>query len=344
MAFGFNNHYDERNVTIPGDDWEEPQRPRWQIILKALIVFLILAIIGVFAYVFYILTSISADPLSFGPLAGRPDGRTNILILGVGDPGHAGGELADTNMVLSLDYATNRAAFISLPRDLRVSIPGYGRNKINQANALGGPKLAVATVEQTLDIPIHYYMQTDFSGLKQAVDAVGGIDVEVKELLYDPEYPCDDNQYKSCGFELHPGSYHIDGTTALKYVRCRKGTCGNDFGRALRQQEVLQKVEAKAFDPSFIKTPFRLQRLSVAFQSNVRTDLSVNDIINLGLFWRKVEEGSIQNVVFSTRPDGYLISATGSSDLLPRGGDFDEIQEVVLRVFDNPENAPAPID
>jgi anionic cell wall polymer biosynthesis LytR-Cps2A-Psr (LCP) family protein len=73
----------------------------------------------------------------------KRDGRVNILLLGVGDPGHAGEGLADTNMVISLNTKTDQVAMISLPRDLRVKVPGYGYQKINNAHAEGDIPLAV---------------------------------------------------------------------------------------------------------------------------------------------------------------------------------------------------------
>lgn len=341
MALDYNDRY-ERKVTLPGEEWDEPSKPKWKVLLKALLVFLVLAIIGVLAYVYYILSSISADPLNMSPLSGAAEGRTNILVMGVGDVGHAGANLADTNMLVSIEHRTNRIAMISLPRDLRVPIPGYGMKKINQAHALGGPDLAVQTVEKTLKIPVHYYMKTDFSGLEEAVDAVGGVDVVVKERLYDPNYPCRNNPGKSCGFELDQGSHHLNGAMALQYVRCRKGTCGDDFGRAMRQQEVLQQVQARASDPNFVKTPYRLQRLSVTFKDNVKTNLSVNNMISLGLKTRKIPENGIQNIVLSNKPGGYLTNSSFGSDLVPIGGNFRTIQELVRDVFERPQNVPDP--
>lgn len=283
------------------------------------------------AVVWYSLSRLSINPLDFGPLAAT-GGRTNILIMGIGDPGHAGEKLSDTMMVLSLDKATKQAAFLSLPRDLRVKVPGYGYYKVNNANALGGPELAEQTVANTLDIPIHYYIKTDFTGLKQAVDAVGGIDITVKDELRDPEYPCADNEGLACGIDIKPGDYHMDGTMALQYARCRKGTCGNDFGRAARQQEVLQKLKDKITQPGFYFNPAADSALLGAVSQNSQTNMSINDLVKVAWFMKNVT--GTKNFVLSTSPGGLLMGDPyGSSDLLPVGGDYSAIQDKAHNIF-----------
>jgi LCP family protein required for cell wall assembly len=288
----------------------------------------------VFAFLSFQVGKITTNPFSWGKLKGEADGRVNILLLGVGDPGHAGEGLADTNMVISLNTKTDKVAMISLPRDLRVKVPGYGYQKINNAHAEGDIPLAVKTVEQTLDVPIHYYVRANFSGLEQAVDAVGGITIDVKEPLYDPEYPCDKNQYRSCGFSLKAGTTKMDGALALKYARCRKGTCGDDFGRAMRQQEVLQAIRAKAMSMETLSNPAKLNALLGSAANNIKTDLSINNIMRLSEFSKKFGDANETiNVVFSLKPNGFLKSSGTSSDLLPVGGNFDAIQAFVANVF-----------
>src|SRR5664279_3282734 len=127
-------------------------------------------------------------------LKGEGDGRVNILVMGIGGAGHDGPNLSDTMMVMSLDPKTKDVAMLSIPRDLYVKIPGHGSGKINAANAYGGPALAEQVVENVIGVPIHYYAVMDFSGFKQAVDAVGGVDINVAAPLYDPEFPCDNDR------------------------------------------------------------------------------------------------------------------------------------------------------
>ncbi len=300
-----------------------------------------IAIIALSAYLLTHVTKISSNPFAIGKLKGEADGRINIMLLGIGDPGHDGETLADTNMVVSINTKTNEAAMISIPRDTRVKIPGYGYNKINQAHAdgfsnnkdQGGIDLAKQTIESTLEIPIHYYVRANFTGLKQMVDAVGGIDINVTEALYDPEFPCDKNQYKSCGFKIKAGTQHMDGATALKYARCRKGNCGDDFGRALRQQEVLTAVRSKAISAQTLINPAKLNSLMNAASSNIKTDLSVNNISRLIDLSKKIDQSKTINVVFSTKPNGFLKQSNSSSDLVPVDGTFSAIAEFVKNVF-----------
>src|SRR5207342_2327164 len=105
-----------------------------------------LAVVGYGGYLAINVAKISTQPLQLGGLVSDETGRVNILVLGVGDPGHSGEGLSDTMMVLSMDTKTKRIAQISIPRDLRVKIPGYGYNKINAANAYGGVALAQQVV------------------------------------------------------------------------------------------------------------------------------------------------------------------------------------------------------
>jgi LCP family protein required for cell wall assembly len=226
-------------------------------------------------------------------------------------------------------------AMVSVPRDLRVRVSGYGFSKVNAANAYGGAALAQQTIANTLGIPIHYYLTTNFKGLAQAVDAVGGLDVTVKERLYDSEYPCDDNQYKACGIDIAAGNYHMDGALALKYSRCRKGTCGNDFGRAARQQEIIQKLRDKVSTPAVYLSPTTDAALLGAVSSNSQTNMSANNLLELA--WDLKGSKQTINFVLSTSPGGFLRGdPAGSSDLLPLGGDFSDIQDYVKNIFTLP--------
>lgn len=298
--------------------------------LKYLAIAIVIVVIAVIGFVWYNLAKLSVNPLDFGPL-NATNGRTNILVLGIGDPGHPGQNLSDTIMVISIDHTSGKVALISLPRDLRVPIPGYYSTKINEANALGGPKLAEQTVANTLGVPINYYVKTDFTGLKNLVDDVGGLGITVTSRLSDPEYPCAGNENKVCGIDIEPGTYHMNGATVLEYVRCRKGTCGNDFGRAARQQDVIAKLRDRMTRPGVYLNP----KTDAAILSTVRaysqTDLSVNDMATVA---RQMHDApQTANVVFSTVPGGLLTGIPGTSDLAPIGGTFSQIQAKVQNIF-----------
>lgn len=272
-------------------------------------------------------------------LAGEGDGRINILLLGVGDSGHEGGNLSDTMMVASLDPRTKDVAMLSIPRDLYVKIPGRGQQKINAANTYG-PDVAKSVVSKMLDLPIHYYIQTDFSAFKQAIDAVGGVDIVVEEALRDQSYPCDKNPGRSCGYYQAAGRHHMNGNQALKYVRCRKGNCGNDFGRAMRQQEVMIALREKATEASTLSNPVKLSKLIDAAGKNVKTDLSLNEIQKLALIAKDVNTSKIAKHVLNEGEEGLLMSGNGmfvgaGYILIPKAGafNFSEIQDLAHGIF-----------
>lgn len=312
-------------------------RRKWWSFKKIVVILLFLAMVGLILYVGYIVSivaKISTNTWQLGPLETDANGRTNILILGVGDAGHAGEKLSDSMMVLSLK-GSNRSARISIPRDLRVEIPEYGESKINAAHAYGGVQLAEQTVSNNLGIPIHYYVRTNFTGLKTVVDSIGGVEVDVKKALVDVEYPCEDNQYRACGLNIRPGVQHMDGTTALQYVRCRKGTCGNDFGRAERQQEVMNLVIARLLKPDNLVDLKLLNQVALALQQGVQTDLGGIQMVQLARVLMQSPQDSAGNFVLSTSPGGLLRSdPVGSSDLVPLGGNFSAIEQKINGIFE----------
>jgi len=301
-----------------------------------LIVFAVLFSLGVIFALYLVMhvTKISSRPFSLtSKLDGESTGRVNILLLGVGDPEHDGAKLSDTNIVLSLDTQTHQAALISLPRDMQVSIPGHGQDKINAADSYGDVPLARQTVENLLGIKINYYVKINFTGLKEIVDDVGGIDVTNTTLLYDPEFPCDSPDTKICGYRLAPGQYHLDGDAALKYARCRKGTCGSDFGRDTRQQQVLQIVAKKALTLPNLVNPAKFNALLSTVSNNVTTDLSLTNMTRLYNLSKQYNISNPIQVVFDTSPGGYLAQSPYNSNLIPASGNYTSLARLVQNVF-----------
>ncbi len=284
----------------------------------------------------------SIDPTK---LKGEGDGRINVLVLGVGGAGHDGPNLSDTIMVMSIDPSTKDVAMLSVPRDLYVKIPATGKyltqyGKINAANAYGGPELASKVVETVTGAPLHYYVVVDFSGFKQAIDAVGGIDINVPAALYDSEFPCD-NDRGICPLSIKAGQQHMNGTVALRYARCRHGVCGGDFGRAARQQEVLVALRNKALQLSTLTNPVRLSALIDAVGSHIKTSLQLNEITRLAGIAKDVNPTKITNRVLDYgKPDSLLIDGSGmiegaGSIELPKAGTFvyDDIHDFVKNIF-----------
>jgi len=309
---------------------------RWvkRILLGLLAIVLIVAV-GLTWFGVHTLKGVSSKPFDVSALTADANGRTNVLILGIGDPGHAGQNLSDSIMVVSFNKQTKQVATISIPRDTEARIPGYGYRKINNANALGGSELAAETVSGLLGIPIDYTIVTNFTGLKQLVDAVGGVDVDVKEALVDTEYPCTDNEYQSCGINIQPGMQHMDGARVLEYTRCRKGTCGNDFGRAERQQEVINLLMAKLVQPRIWLNPVSAAAVSNALRTGITTDLSGPNMVRLAWAWSH-KTGEPIRWVLSTAPGGLLRSSGSSTNLVPVGGDYTAIVNQAINIFTNP--------
>lgn len=320
---------------------EQPRKKSWvKRILSILLIGLLVLIIGAAWFGFRTISGVSSQPFALGGLAADSGGRTNVLILGVGDPGHAGQNLSDSIMVVSFNPSTKQVATTSIPRDTEAVIPGYGARKINNANALGGTALASETVSNMLDIPIHYTVTTNFSGLSQLVDAVGGLDVDVKEALIDNEYPCASNEYASCGINIQPGLQHMDGARVLEYTRCRKGTCGNDFGRAARQQEVIGLLMVELTKPSLWLNPMKSTAVSNALRTGIDTDLSGANMARLALQWSR-KQGEVIRWVLSIAPGGFLRS-DGTGNLVPATGNYRAIQAQAANLFSDPPPQDAP--
>lgn len=290
------------------------------------------------------LTAQAAQDPDLSGLTKEGGSRVNILLLGVGDPSHAGSTLSDTMMVASIDLKTKNIVLLSLPRDLYVPIPGHGSDKINSANAYGelkarggGPDLAKLTVGQLLDEPIHNYIRVDFSAFKQGVNALGGVSVNVTDSLYDSDYPCDRDEHYACGFSIKAGTQNLTGDVALKYVRCRKGNCGNDFGRATRQQQVLMAMRAKALSLSTLTNPAKIAGLIDAVGDNAKTDLSLAEIQNLAGALKEIDPTAVTSKVLDNSEAGLVTTANigGASVVIPRAGvgNFTAIRELTHSLF-----------
>lgn len=221
----------------------------------------------------------TATPPSSGDSTLRPLQQTqNILLIGTDQKDLDTIGRTDTIIVLALDLPGQRAALISLPRDIYLPIPGYGYSRINMAYALGeerqpggGVNLLASTIEQNFDIPIHNYVRIDFSGFKDMVDAVGGVDITVDCPIYD------DNFWRFFGVgTLEKGTYRMTGEQALYYARSRKTT--SDFDRSRRQQQVLMALREEVMDAGLVP---RIPALWLALRDAVDTDLNVKDIVSL---------------------------------------------------------------
>lgn len=177
-----------------------------------------------------------------------------------------GGQRADTIIVVQVDTAKNRTVVLSIPRDLRVPIPGHGEGKINTAFELGGANLMVRTVANLTGLRINHYVQVNFAGFERLVDAIGGVPICINKPLQD----------KLAGLNLpHKGCYTLRGSQALAFVRARhiQGDLIPDFSRISRQQQFLQALVHKALSAGAV---FDIPALIRAAQKNLVLDDKLN--------------------------------------------------------------------
>ncbi|MFQ5812778.1 MAG: LCP family protein [Anaerolineae bacterium] len=268
--------------------------------------------------------------------------RVNILLLGIDQrEGQHGPWRTDTMIVLTIDPENNTAGMLSIPRDLWVSIPGYGEDRINTAHYTGdlkkypggGPALAIKTVQYNLGIPIHYYFRVNFSGFVEAIDTIGGIDIYVEEEIDDPLYP--DNAYGYDPLYIPAGSQHMDGELALKYARTRHG--GSDFDRLRRQQQVIMAVRDKVLRFGILPQLLpKLPELLKTVGDSVQTDLQLDEMLNLVQLASKIDDGHIKAAAIDSSMTEPTTRYNGAQVLIPIR---DEIRAVVDEIFAEPAQA-----
>ena len=205
----------------------------------------------------------------------------NALLLGVdersGDKGRS-----DTMIFLSLNPDTNKMLMLSIPRDTYVNIPGRGMDKINHAYAFGNSELSVQTVEDFLDTTIHFYGKVNMEGLKDGVDALGGVTVQ------------NNRQFTQSGKTFETGELHLNGTEALAYSRMRKQDPKGDLGRNDRQQQIIDAMIDKGMSfGSFTK----VQNILDALGSNVETNLQMEEMRKLFMDYRGTRSETVREDV-----------------------------------------------
>jgi LCP family protein required for cell wall assembly len=182
----------------------------------------------------------------------------------------------DTLLIFVADRATPRVGMISLPRDLWVQIANnHGEERINAAYELGGSQTAMQTVSNVIGQRIDRYAVVGLQGVRDIVDAVGGVDITVTEAIHDDTYPTDDYGYQVV--DIPAGRQHMNGDTALKYARSRHQD--SDFGRIARQQQVLAAVRNALMNP--LNWP-RIPAVAAALTQSIRTDVSPLDAVAVG--------------------------------------------------------------
>ena len=209
--------------------------------------------------------------------------RVNIMLMGVDERVEDVGR-SDTLMVASLDSNQEKVSLLSIPRDTRVQIKRHGYDKINAAYAYGGEALSKNTVESFLGINIDHYIIVNTSSFGKMIDAIGGIDIDVENRMF-YEDPWDDNG--GLVIDLKPGFQHMDGKTAITYVRYRDEE--GDAGRVRRQQRFMRACFDKLSDPSMM---VKLPEIIKEARNAVKTDLSISEMIELAKTLKLADESA----------------------------------------------------
>lgn len=245
-------------------DQRKSRRNRFLLILTCLLLF-----ISVAGATYYWSTGGKFEKArKAGAITGLPH-KVNILVMGVDERSDDVGR-SDTMFVVTVDTSTKAVSMLSVPRDTRVKIPGYGWDKINHAYSEGGYKLSQRTVEDLLGIPMDYYAIINFAAFNKIVDAVGGVTIDVEKRMYyeDP--------YDNLLIDLKPGEQKMDGRTAIKYVRYRDED--GDIGRIERQQKFIKAMLKEVTSPFILP---RIPGIIREVNSALQTDMTTAEMLNL---------------------------------------------------------------
>ena len=264
--------------------------------------------------------------------------RVNILLLGSdtdgkGNDGKNGAPLAQTDIVVTIDSSTNYVGMLSIPRDLRVIIPGYGAGKMDWAFSYGyqsnassdhyadAAGLAIATVKENFNISIDYYAWVGLDGFIKVIDTAGGVDVEALHPMVDDVYPNDIKAQNIYGYKrlyIAPGPQHMNGLEALEYVRTRHSDLGGDFGRSVRQQQILTALKGKLQSSD---TVAKLPEYAKDLIGYLRTNMEIPNVVKMANYARTIDATKINKLV---------LSPPYSSAINDKSGDFAPRCDVIL--------------
>jgi polyisoprenyl-teichoic acid--peptidoglycan teichoic acid transferase len=210
-----------------------------------------------------------SGPAGKAPLLNIPDDQVNILLLGSDQRPYEGGYRTDVIMVVSVNLDSKTINLISFPRDLYVTLPGLYNDRINAAQFRGGFSLLAETFEYNFGFRPDYYGMIHLNGFAGLIDALGGVDVQVARNHTDER-----TGYGN--YTVYAGTVHMDGETALWYVRSRKTT--SDFDRTRRQQEVVNAIVRRLVS---LDAAVKFPSLYSQFQSTIETNLPLSEITPL---------------------------------------------------------------
>ncbi|HJP96330.1 MAG TPA: LCP family protein [Candidatus Saccharimonadales bacterium] len=349
---------------------EEPKKRDWKKIFKRAGITLAVFVLLAGGWVGWKFVSNSAKIFGwnnlFGlfqrtKLKGEDEGRVNILLAGnsADDPGHGGGNLTDSIMIMSINTNDNTAFLLSVPRDLYVNIPDHGYAKINEAYqdgeqdnfsesgyADGGMGLLEKTISQNFGMSFQYYALVNYSALREGVNAVGGITVNIQSTdprgLYDPSRDLTTGQAL---VNLSNGQHTLNGQQALDLARARGDSYGSygygrsDYTRTENQRMILIALKDKVSSSSTLANPIKLGELFDSLGNNVKTDMKLAEVKRLSTVTKKIPGADITSASLNNGTDVILLTnytnKYGQSTLVPKAGidDYSEIQAYVQKLI-----------
>ena len=269
------------------------------------------------------------------PVPLRKD-RVNFLFLGVAGEGNSAPQLTDTILIINSSPKGDNPVGVSIPRDLLIKYPNANYyTKINALYQEGGIKTIAKKIFEITNLEIDYYLVLDLNSVKDLINKLDGIDIEVKEDIYDPKFPAEYNSFEI--FSLAKGDQHLNGETALKYIRTRNQPMG-DFSRIERQQQVISAIKDKILDLSFIWDFPKILSLWNILQKNASTNI---DLIDLKYAWNLIKKANVDEIKFNAIAPPLVISDTTilgnetASVLVPKVGtnNYTEIQAFINKLI-----------
>ena len=264
--------------------------------------------------------------------------KTNILLIGMPGKPWPAPDLTDSIEIISINNKTKKIITIAIPRDLLVQIPGSKyETKINALYSIeNSPKMLQKKAEEITGLKIQYYLIVNLSSIEKVIDALGGIDINVKETLTDYSFPTEDRGYEL--FTIEAGLNHLDGKSAIKYMRSRN-TARGDFGRVERQQQAMEAIRKKAGKLNLFSDFAKI--ISIFQEFDDKTNINIGEIKTMANLAKGISKNKIDYFALDAGEKNSLLlyeetlfGSQVASVLWPRKGIFDysEIQTKITNL------------
>ncbi len=315
----------DNQIVLPDNEPTPPRKPKGKRILKwilAIVIFLALALgifiavratglankifVGKNTSVFGRISDLISSQTGGSKLKGESDGQVNVLLLGIGGPGHDGPYLSDTIILAELRPGEKKATLISIPRDYLVNTKELGQRKINAVfsesytkkqnwDDAGASIRDVVSKMSGLDIP--YFAVLDFKGFEKTIDLLGGVDVTIDRTFTDYTFPD-----SGVGFlppvTFKEGPEHMDGERALIFARSRHapGEEGTDFARSVRQQKIITAAKQKVESLNLVADAGKINQLFTIIGDHFHTNMSPGQMIRVYQLGHELGPDNIANL------------------------------------------------